>query len=165
VARRDLRISRTPYRAILWAGVICGVLDGVSAVVVSAAFGTTPLHVFQGIASGLLGPAAFKEGMSSAALGMAAHFFIAFAAAAVYYAASRIAPMLNEHAILSGVLYGVGVHMFMTFVVIPLSAIGVRPVVWPRFIAILIVHVIVVGPSIALTVRRYSALDPREAGP
>ena|SRR5260370_432075 len=151
------------YRAILWAGGICGVLDGISAVAVSAVFATKPIQLFQGIASGLLGPAAFKGGMTTAALGLAAHLFVAFAAAAVYYAASRIAPVLNEHALLSGIFYGVGVHLFMTFLVIPLSAIGARPIVWPRFVAILIVHVIVVGPSIALTVRWQSAIDRRDA--
>jgi hypothetical protein len=101
--------------------------------------------------------------MASAALGLAAHLFVAFAAAAVYYAASRLAPVLNEQAILSGVLYGVGVHMFMTFVVIPLSAIGVRPIVWPRFVAILLVHVIVVGPSISLTVRWHAVVSSERA--
>ena len=50
----------------------------------------------------------------------------------------------------------------MTFPVIPLSAIGARPIVWPRFVAILIVHIIIVGPSISLTVRWQSAVDRRE---
>jgi hypothetical protein len=151
------------YRAILWAGAVCAVLDGMSAVAVSAFFGTRPVQLFQGIASGLLGPASFTGGMTTAALGLAVHVFVAFAAAAVYYAASRMAPVLNEHAVVSGVVYGVGVHLFMTFVVIPLSAIGARPIVWPRFVAILIVHVIVVGPSISLTVRWHSAIDRRAA--
>jgi len=48
------------------------------------------------------------------------------------------------------------VHLFMTFVVIPLSAIGTRPFVPRSFVAYLIVSMLVVGPSISLTVRRFS---------
>jgi hypothetical protein len=53
-------------------------------------------------------------------------------------------------------LYGVAVHLFMQFVVIPLSAIGPRPLVARNFLAVLAAHVVVVGPSIAFTVRHYS---------
>ena len=45
-------------------------------------------------------------------------------------------------------------HLFMTFVVIPLSAIGPRPIVWSVFLSLLVVHLIVVGPSISITVSR-----------
>jgi hypothetical protein len=43
----------------------------------------------------------------------------------------------------------------MTFVVIPLSAIGAQPIVWSVFLSVLVVHVIVVGPSIAITESRF----------
>jgi hypothetical protein len=115
---------------ILWAGIICGVLDGLSAVVLTVLSGSTPLRLFQYIASGLVGRSAFTAGLVSSALGVALHFTVALGAAAVYYAASRRAPFLNEHAILAGALFGVAVHVFMTFVVVPLSAIGTRRFVW-----------------------------------
>ncbi len=89
-------------------------------------------------------------------LGVALHFLIAFGAAAVYCLASRYRPFLIERALAAGVLYGIAVHLFMQFVVIPLSAIGPRPLVIRNFVAVLIAHIMVVGPSIALTVRRYS---------
>jgi hypothetical protein len=143
-------------QAILAAGLICGVLDGISAVGLTLLFGGKPTRMFQGIAAGVLGPGAFKGGAGAAVLGVALHFVIALGAAAVYYAASRVLPFLIDQAMLSGILYGVAVHLFMNFVVIPLSAIGRRPFVLRSFVAILIVHVIVVGPSIALTVRYYS---------
>lgn len=53
-------------------------------------------------------------------------------------------------------MYGAVVHVFMTFVVIPLSAIGSRPFVLRSFVAFLLVSMVVVGPSISLTVRRFS---------
>jgi hypothetical protein len=144
------------FRAILWAGLICGVLDGLSAMAVSGFFGAKPIRVFQGIASGLLGRSAFQGGAGSALMGLGLHFIVAIGAATVYYTASRWLPFLIDHALVSGFAFGVAVHLFMTFVVIPLSAIGSRPFVLRSFLAFLIVSMIVVGPSISLTVRHFS---------
>lgn len=145
------------FSAVLSAGLICGVLDGLSAIVVSGLFfGIKPMRVFQGIASGLLGRSAFQGSTSSALMGVALHFLVALGAATVYYAASRWLPFLLERALVSGVAFGVVVHLFMTFVVIPLSAIGSRPFVLRSFVIFLIVSMIVVGPSISLTERSFS---------
>jgi hypothetical protein len=152
---------RTPgaYRPILWAGAVCGVLDGLSAAGLTVLFGSATVRMFQYIASGLLGPSAYRGGLSTAGLGVALHFVVALAAAGVYYAASRRAPLLNEHAIVSGVIFGAAVHLFMTFVVIPLSAIGARRFVWSGFLIGLAQHAVLVGPSIALTIRRFARLE------
>lgn len=84
--------KHSAYSAIFWAGSTCGVLDGISATVVSWLFGGTPIRLFQGIASGLLGRGAFQDGIMSALLGVALHFLVAFGAATVYYTASRSRP-------------------------------------------------------------------------
>jgi hypothetical protein len=149
------------YRAIFWAGLICGVLDGLSATAVSGFFGNTPTRLFQSVASGLLGRSAFQGGTRSALLGVALHFLVAFGAATVYYAASRWLPFLIDHALVCGVAFGAAVHVFMTFVVLPLSAIGSRPFVLRSFLAFLIVSMVVVGPSISLTVRNVSRQSSR----
>jgi hypothetical protein len=138
---------------ILAAGLICGVLDGISAVVVS---GVSWLRVFQFIASGIVGPKSFQGGFSTAFLGIGLHFLIAVGAATVYYVTSRGLTFMVHQALLSGVLFGIGVHLFMSFIVVPSSAIGHRPFVLRSFIVFLIVHMVVVGPSIALTIRHYS---------
>jgi hypothetical protein len=143
-------------QAILAAGLICGVLDGLSAIAITLLLGGKVIRMFQGIAGGILGPATFQKGVRTALLGVGLHFTIAFGAAAVYYVASRDIPFLIDRALLAGVIYGIAVYLFMQFVVIPLSAIGHRPLVTRNFVAQLIVHMVVVGPSIALMVRRYS---------
>jgi hypothetical protein len=153
---------KTACRAMLWSGTICAVLDGLSAIVRSALLGAPPIRVFQGVASGFFGSRAFSGGTSTALAGLAVHVFVAFAAAAVYVAASRIAPSLNDHPVLSGVAYGVGVHLFMTFIVIPASAIGARPIVWSNFAAVLLIHMTVVGPSIAVTTARMMRVSLHE---
>jgi hypothetical protein len=157
---------RTAHRAILWAGTICAVLDGLSAVVRGVMLGAAPIRIFQGIASGFFGSRAFSGGTTTALMGLAVHVFVSFAAAAVYVAASRTVPVFNDHPILSGVVYGASVHLFMTFVVIPASAIGARPIVWSSFGVLLLIHMIIVGPSIAITVARVTApTDTQGANP
>jgi len=152
-----LPINSTPssalraVQAILAAGLVCGTLDGLTALVV---YPVGWKALFQFIASGILGPKSFEGGLKTALLGMALHYTVAFGAAIVYYAASRVLPVLLQRALLLGIAYGVCVHLVMTFVVVPLSAIGRRPQTVQGFLTGLVVHMIVVGPSIALTLRR-----------
>jgi hypothetical protein len=70
-------------RPIAIAGLICGVLDGLSAVVLFGWLGLTPAQVFQGIAGGALGPAAMTGGRAAVTLGVVVHFTVAFGAAAM----------------------------------------------------------------------------------
>src|SRR5882757_200017 len=107
--------------AILWGGLLCGVLDITAALVVYGSMGAKPLRLLQGIAAGLLGPRTYGGGIATALLGLLCHFVIAFSAAAVFVAASRFAPFLVRQAVLSGVLYGIAVYFFMNRVVVPLS--------------------------------------------
>jgi hypothetical protein len=107
--------------AIFAAGLLAGLLDITAAFVTWAPQGVPPVRILQGIASGLLGPQAFKEGMATALLGGTLHFLIALSAAAVFYAASRKIDFMTRRPILSGVLYGVCVYLVMYWIVMPLS--------------------------------------------
>lgn len=102
-----------PFLAVLTGGLICGVLDITAALVVYGYFGLRPIRLLQGIAAGILGPGSYNGGFSTAALGLLSHFFIAFSACTVFYLASRWLPVLLQHAILSGALYGIAVYFFM----------------------------------------------------
>jgi hypothetical protein len=52
--------SYSAARVIFTAGLICGFLDGLSAMAIAAYSGVGPMRVFQGIASGLLGRSSFQ---------------------------------------------------------------------------------------------------------
>jgi|SRR5579872_4009537 len=145
-------------RTIAAAGTACAVLDGISALLLFGSKGASAAQVFQGIARGAMGRAAVNGGATAVAVGVVAHFAVACAAAAIYYAFTRVRPAVNDRPLVFGPLYGAAVHLVMSFVVIPLSAIGWRPIVWTTFLAVLAIHLVVVGPSISLTVSR---LAPR----
>jgi len=144
------------YRAIIWGGLIAGVLDLTAAFVTSALRGVKPIRVLQFIASGLLGADSFKGGLGTAALGALLHFLIALAASAVYYVASRQLHLLVEQAIVCGLLYGIAVYGFMNVIVLPLSAVRKIPVSLASLVTGLMIHMFCVGLPIALAVRRYS---------
>ena len=146
-----------PLPAIAVAGTICGVLDITAAFVVYGLFGLKPIPLLQGIAAGLLGSRSFTGGLSTAALGLACHFLIAFSAAAVYFAASRWLSYLRQQPIASGVLYGIAVYFFMRWVVVPLSAAKSGPFSFQMTAFAVVIHVICVGWPIAFAVRRFAA--------
>lgn len=144
------------FRAVFFAGLLAGMLDITAAFITWAPQGVPPLRILQGIASGLLGPQAFKEGMQTALLGGALHFLIALSAAAVFYAASRRIDFMTRRPILSGVLYGVCVYLVMYWIVMPLSRFHPAQTLTRSIVAI-VTHMVCVGLPISLMVRRCSA--------
>lgn len=156
------RSPGTAGRAILWGGLICGVLDIGSAVAISIANGGSPVRMLQGIAGALLGPAAFEGGSATAALGLAMHFGVAFTATAIFYWLSRRIPAMIEWAVPSGILFGVVWLLVMYRGIIPLSRLvrtlylsnvkRTLPALWPLP---LLVHIVCVGLPIALAVKHF----------
>jgi hypothetical protein len=148
-------------RAIATGGLIAGVLDAIFAVIayvfVLRAFGI--IGVLQYIASGLIGNAAFSGGLPTAALGVAIHFFLAFAFATLYYVVSRRVAALRERAVPIGIVYGAAIWLFMDFLVLPLTGTPKFPFNGALFVSFLIDHALFVGLPIALAVRRYAGVQ------
>jgi uncharacterized membrane protein YagU involved in acid resistance len=142
--------------AIFWAGLTCGVLDISAAFITWALKGVKPFRILQGIASGLLGARSFDLGWPAAALGAACHFFIAFSAATVFYAASRKLAFMARRAIVSGALYGIAVYVVMYWIVKPLSLARPRPFSVSETVIAILTHIVCVGLPISLIVRRFS---------
>jgi len=140
---------------IALAGLIAGILDITSAFVIAGIKGTGSIRMLQGIASGLLGQRSFEGGMATAGLGLGIHFLIAFTAAAVFYAASRKFSSLTQHAVVSGLLYGIVVYIFMYWVVMPLAFTTAHHSK-SRDVTAVIIHIILIGLPISLVVHRFS---------
>jgi len=145
----------TRTRAILSGGLVVGILDGLDAVIFFGLRGVRPIRIFQAIASGLLGRAAFTGGLRTAFLGVLCHFFIATGIVAVYFAASRKIEVMRRQPVASGIAYGVIAYVVMNYVVIPLSAVtpgGPKPL--PVVVNGLLIHMFGVGIPAALAARR-----------
>jgi len=143
----------TPRKALALGTVVVGTLDILDALVFFGLRGAQPIRIFQSIAAGLLGRAAFQGGLATAMLGGVLHFFIAFVIVAVYFLASRRALVLTRHAVAFGMLYGIGVYFVMSYIVIPLSAANQGSFALPVFLNGILIHAFGVGLPAALFVR------------
>lgn len=143
-------------RAIVAGGLAAAVLDAVDAVVAyKLAFGMSPLVIYQFVASGLLGKAAYSGGVSTALVGLGVHFLVAFSAATVFVLASERFPGLRRGAVGWGMAFGLVVFTVMNLVVIPLSRIGASVPSLPLLANGLVGHAFLVGLPIALAARRF----------
>jgi hypothetical protein len=142
-------------RAIATAGLVVGVLDISSACVIWWQRGVALQRGLQGIAAGLLGAQSYEGGVATAALGLALHFFVAFAVVSTFYAASRKIPFLTKHAFVSGVFYGTGVYFVMYWFVLPTAFSTFRHRLSNELLAVAI-HICLIGLPTAFIVRRYS---------
>jgi uncharacterized membrane protein YagU involved in acid resistance len=108
---------------ILWIGLVAGTLDITDNLIFNQLRGITPRMVFQYIASGLIGVKAFRVGLASVVLGVAIHYTIALIWTGVFYAASRKLAILSRRPVLSGLVYGGAIYLFMNFIILPLSRV------------------------------------------
>jgi hypothetical protein len=139
---------------IVLGGLSSGLIDLVYASAQRAFKGGSVLQPWNGVASGLLGPAARDGGAGIALLGVALHFVLTFGAAAILSLILWWLPWLAKRPLITGVLFGVGFLLVMNYVILPLSAIG-RPIyAGQAFLTAILGHVIMIGLPIAWFVTR-----------
>lgn len=147
----------TPIGAVLLAGFIAGTIDiGAAAII----FAVHPAIIMQAIASGVLGRAAFFDGIASVTLGLLLQWLMSGIIAAVYVAAARSWPSLRRHWIWCGLLYGVVVFGVMNYVVVPLSAAYPHNPFTPRTLIESLIAMLLFGVLVAFFARR---TQPRPA--
>ena len=150
------RKTLTTSQAVLFGTLTVGTLDILDAFIFNGVrSGVTPGRILQFIASGLLGRESFNGGAATAALGLLLHYFIAFVIVTLYVLASRRLPILAQRAFVLGPLYGLLVHVVMSKVVVPLSAVTRTP--GPRPLAVEVnqwlIHAFGIGLVTALFAR------------
>jgi len=140
-------------RAMAFGTLAVGTLDALDAIVFFGLRGATPIGIFQSIASGLLGRAAYQGGLATAMLGVAVHYFIAFLIVATAVIAARWVPRLADSPWAWGPVYGLIAYAVMNMVVLPMSSASFGP---PSAIVVvngLLIHALGVGIPSALTAR------------
>lgn len=161
--RLDGALVCSPMKRFLLAALVVGTLDISEVLIVSWLKGGAPLKIFQAIASGIYGKASYEGGNRTILIGLLLHYFIAASVVAVYFLASRKLAVLNQYPVLTGAIYGVGVYLFMNFVVLP--AVGMAP----KFTTFSVVnqlfcHIVLIGITTGLFARGLYT-PPREAVP
>jgi hypothetical protein len=113
-------------RAILLGGLAVGTLDLIDAFIFfGMRSGARPMGILHSIAAGFMGrDAARAGGLSTAMLGLLAHYLVAFSIVTVYVVLSRAIPALRKQWVMSGLVFGVIAYFVMTWLVVPMSNAG-----------------------------------------
>lgn len=167
--------------AIVWGGLVAGMLDIVYAFVVYGplSYQLSPMQVLQSVAAGWIGrDAATAGGWNTAMLGLGSHLMLATIFAAVFVLSAALLPTLSRRPIVWGLLYGFGLYLVMTYLVVPLSAAhalqhfavdandalarltesfsAMRPKDPWQLLGTILTHTVLVGVPIALINKRYA---------
>lgn len=148
---------------VLAGGLVAGTLDITYAWLFFWLKARVPAHrIFQSVAKGLLGPASYKGGAATAALGLFLHYFIATSMSVAYYLVARRWSALRERPLAYGAAYGLLLYGVMNYIVVPLSAAGggggSGGALWVTLS--IMVHVFLIGIPIALfTSRAYGKVN------
>ena len=150
---RPLSVATVPG-AILWGGLVAGVLD--LALILLAGRGDL-IRTGQGIAAAVIGPAAASGGgVATGLFGIGVHFVVAWIMAAPFVLAATRLPFLLRPASLWGLIYGFGLWFTAHRIIWPLTlspppaAITHPPTMYFAILA----HMVLVGLPIALFARR-----------
>lgn len=150
------------FEAIVYGGLAVSVLDGLASSLNAKLRGTSPVRVWQYVASSLVGPTSFNRGMTTVLLGLCIHVCVAFGAATVFYLASSRFPILIRRAVIFGILYGVAVYFMMGRVFVPLTRARTLPFSIQSMLTGLAIHIVCVGLPIALLAKRSAKVQNSE---
>ena len=147
--------QRSIARAVVIGGLLGGALDLLFAVSFAGYNGAAPARVFQTIASGLLGNAAFSGGSGVEALGLACHFGLSLIWAGLFAVVAWQLPFLTRRPIVSGAAFGIIVFLCMRLIVLPLSAYP-HPVTFKPLSTVLdlLSHMFLFGTPISMAISR-----------
>ena len=145
---------------VLLSAVAVAVLDGLFAMVLYVLLGsTTIIRLFQGIASALIGPGAFRGGTTTFVLGIGLHLTVALAWSVIFLLllrGTRFVPRMLESrfgALKVAAWYGPLVYVAMSLALVPLFTHRMPPinVMW---LVVLLGHIPFVGLPIAAILGR-----------
>ena len=140
---------------ILYGGLAAALGDFLFAVIFyGVILGVKQLRIFQGVASGLLGRAAFDGGIATYSLGLLLHIVVGICIATVFYLVSSKWTALLKRPVVAGLIYGMIAYLGMNYIVIPLSAARSGRFHLSYFLIEIIGHALLVGLPIALIARK-----------
>lgn len=146
-----------PIKTALTAGLVAGTLDAICATVIFSGFfhRGSPIRLWQGIASVLLGRSASTGGIATALFGLLMHYCIATSFAAFFIFLYPRLPFLRQQKIIAGLLYGIFVFLVMDVIILHL--LGIAP---PKFSLIpslrsITVLMLAIGLPISLITSKY----------
>ena len=159
INRTLLNNRNSILRSIVLGGMFIFIIQFIHSWIVTTLIQKTPfILVWQYIASGALGMAAFEGSIASALLGVFFHLIISFVIAAVFILSAKRILLLRRYVTAGSLLYGFGVFIVMNMIVTPLSAAPPLPApTLPWLIEAIIEHVLAIGLPLGILAQRNSS--------
>jgi len=109
---------------ILWTGFLVGSLDGLGATINYLVSGNKDAaKLFQFIASGAFGKAAYSGGAAMVFMGVMFHYIVAYLFTVFFFLIAGKIKLLSRKKLLSGILYGIFIWLIMNLLILPLTRI------------------------------------------
>ena len=155
-SRLPLTARNALLHTIVLGGTLIFVIQFIHQWIVATLIQSNPFTlVWQYIASGALGPAAFEGGVATVLLGLIFHLVISFVIAGLFILSADRIPLLRRYAVAGALLYGFGVFIVMNLVVVPLSAAPPLPApTAPWLIEAVAEHILGIGLPLGILVWR-----------
>lgn len=143
-------------KAILKTTLIAGTLD-ISAAFIQNYFvnDVIPSRVLQYIASGILGNAAYSGGMGTMAIGLLAHYMIAFSCTACFFWVYPKWRVFKQSILFNSVLIALIAWVITTQIIVPLSKIKQGGFDISKAFTEVIILIICIGLPIAWFAKKY----------
>lgn len=143
-------------KAILFAGLLAGTLDILSAFIhFYIVAGGSPAVVLRYIASAVFGKEAYAGGAGMALAGLLFHYIIAYGWTVLYFLAFPYLPFLAKNKYVSGVLYGAFVWFCMNRIVVPLTLVKMGPFDVAKSALQMGILMVCIGLPIAILAQRF----------
>jgi hypothetical protein len=140
------------FLLILMIGLLTGTLDGIGALAWN--YKTNAAIIFDFIASGYFGKAAYAGGNTMVLWGLFFHYLIAYIFTVIFYLSYPLFKSIFNNKYLIAVEIGLITWFAMNMIVIPLSKIGHKPFQFANIIIGILILIICIGMPIALIADR-----------
>ena len=158
--------KRTSVKIILWAGLLVGTLDILSAFVdYYIATGKNPLAVLTFVASGVFGESAFAGGAGTMLLGLLFHYVIAFSFTILFFWLFLNTKLLPRNTIITGVIYGLFIWAVMNLVVVQLCNAphaSIKDMKMAKVIKAMLILIFMIGLPLSFIAQKYFSGNGKE---
>jgi hypothetical protein len=156
LSSQTTRQEKNLFNTISWTALLAGTLH------IAAATGnyylekeTSPIPLFQFIASGIFGKEAFTGGTLMIIWGIVFHFMIAFALTLVLFLIYPKIISWLKNKFITGIIYGLSVWTIMNKLIIPFSNTPKQPFDLTQAITAALILICTVGVPVVLMAHRY----------
>lgn len=152
-----MRLPSTFLGIVLFAGIITGTLDILSACVyfTIVSHGAPLSKLFAYISSGVFGKEAFNGNPAMTWLGLLFHYFIAGTWSYIFLSIYPKIPGLRNYPVATGLAYGLLVWTIMQFIVLPRSHVPHSPLRLVGALLNIAILMAMIGLPLSFIARRY----------